>query len=170
MDMTWKAALWRQFGAAIKMLENPLRTCPDELWQRHIHSERSDYPGFGEFWYVAYHTLFWLDFYLAGVSDKDFAPPAPFTLSEFESGMLPDRVYSQDELLAYLEYGRVKCRAMLESPADLLVPQKARSEWPDMSVAELMLYNMRHVMEHAAQLNLFLGQELGSGPGWVSKA
>ena len=39
-----------------------------------------------------------------------------------------------------------------------------------MSVAELLLYNMRHVQEHAAQLSLFLGQRAGSAPGWVSKA
>lgn len=31
MDMTWKAGLWRQFGAAIDMLDNALRACPDEL-------------------------------------------------------------------------------------------------------------------------------------------
>jgi hypothetical protein len=29
---------------------------------------------------------------------------------------------------------------------------------------------MRHVQEHAAQLNLFLGQKAGSAPGWVGKA
>jgi hypothetical protein len=35
---------------------------------------------------------------------------------------------------------------------------------------ELLLYNMRHVQEHAAHLNLFLGQRTGSGPGWVTRA
>jgi hypothetical protein len=39
-----------------------------------------------------------------------------------------------------------------------------------MSVAELVLYNMRHVQEHAAQLSLFLGQKVGWSPGWVAKA
>jgi hypothetical protein len=37
-------------------------------------------------------------------------------------------------------------------------------------VAELHLYNLRHVQEHAAQLALFLGQRVGSAPGWVGKA
>jgi hypothetical protein len=27
---------------------------------------------------------------------------------------------------------------------------------------------MRHVQEHGAQLSLFLGQKVGSAPGWVS--
>ena len=31
------AMLWRQFGAAIDMLRNALRDCPDELWERSGH-------------------------------------------------------------------------------------------------------------------------------------
>ena len=37
-----------------------------------------------------------------------------------------------------------------------------------MSFLELLLYNMRHVQEHAAQLNLFLGQNAVEGTSdWV---
>jgi hypothetical protein len=32
MDDFWKTVLWQQFGAAIDMLENAVRACPDELW------------------------------------------------------------------------------------------------------------------------------------------
>jgi uncharacterized damage-inducible protein DinB len=39
----------------------------------------------------------------------------------------------------------------------------------DMSNAELLLYNMRHVQHHAAQLNLLLRQTTDSAPDWVSK-
>ena len=46
--------------------------------------------------------------------------------------------------------------------------QRCRLDWPEMSVAELLLYNMRHVPEHAAQLDLLLGQRVGSAPGWVA--
>ena len=28
----WNAALWSQFGAAIDMLENAVRACPEEVW------------------------------------------------------------------------------------------------------------------------------------------
>jgi hypothetical protein len=35
---------------------------------------------------------------------------------------------------------------------------------------DLLLYNMRHVQEHASQLNLILGQTYGSAPGWVATA
>lgn len=169
MDMTWNASIWRQFGAAIDMLENALRACPDELLQERLYNERSAPPEFAEYWYVVYHALFWLDFYLSD-SAEGFAPPAPFTLSELEAGLLPERLYTKAELQTYLEHGRNKCRAKLEALTDALVPQQSRRDWPDMSVAELLFYNMRHIQEHAAQLNLFLGQKVGSAPGWVAKA
>lgn len=30
MDTLWKESLWQQFGATIAMLDNALRSCPDE--------------------------------------------------------------------------------------------------------------------------------------------
>ena len=65
MDKTWKAVIWHQFGATIQMLENALRACPDELWRERLYDEHEIQPEFAEFWYVAYHCLFWLDFYLS---------------------------------------------------------------------------------------------------------
>jgi len=167
MDKTWKAVIWHQFGATIQMLENALRACPDELWRERLYDEHEIQPEFAEFWYVAYHCLFWLDFYLSD-SEEEFAPPAPFTLSEFDAGLLPDRVYTKDELLVYLEYGLNKCRTRIETLTDEMAPQRCRLDWPEMSIAELLLYNMRHVQEHAAQLSLMLGQRVGSAPGWVA--
>ena len=55
LDTSWNTILWGQFGAAIDMLENAIMACPDGLW-----SDPST-PGVAGFWYVAYHTLFYLD-------------------------------------------------------------------------------------------------------------
>jgi hypothetical protein len=33
MNISWKTIIWQQFGAAIDMLDNALRACPDELWR-----------------------------------------------------------------------------------------------------------------------------------------
>jgi DinB superfamily len=161
MDATWKTIIWQQFGAAIDMLENALRACPEEVW-----SDRSQRP---EFWYVCYHTLFWLDLYFSD-SVEGFAPPPPFTLDEMEpAGVLPERVYSRDELQNYLEHGREKCRATIAAMTDEQSRQRCAFEWVDVSNAELLLYNMRHVQHHAAQLNLMLRQTIDSAPGWVRK-
>jgi hypothetical protein len=162
VDTTWRAIIWSQFGAAIDMLENGLVACPDELW-----SDRSRQP---EFWYVVYHALFWLDLYLTG-SVEEFAPPAPFGLEELDpAGVLPDRVYSKHELKAYLEHGRDKCRATIEALTGEKAQQLCQFSWLDMSFGELLLYNMRHIQDHAGELHLILGQTTGSAPGWVKKA
>ena len=170
MDTTWRTIIWQQFGAAIDMLDNALRACPDPLWRDRLWNNPSEQPESSQFWYIAYHTLFWLDFYLSG-SVEGFAPPAPFTLDELDpAGLLPERPYTRDELQAYLDQGRKKCQATLEALTDEKARQRCGFAWGEVSFAELLLYNMRHVQEHAAQLNLILGQRLGSAPGWVTQA
>ena len=162
MDATWRTVLWSQFGAAIDMLENALRACPDELW-----SDRTQHL---QFWYVVYHTLFWLDLYLSG-SAEGFAPPAPFTLDELDpAGVLPERAYTKAELQSYVNHGRHKCRATIETLTDEGAHAPCVFPWGEMSFLELLLYNMRHVQEHASQLGLILGLNFDSAPGWVGRA
>jgi hypothetical protein len=167
MDATWKKLIWRQFGAAIDMLENAVKTCPENLW-----GDRKQKP---EFWYNAYHSIFWLDLYLSDSADG-FTPPPPYGLEELDpAGVLPPRVYSQSELLTYLDHCRTKCRALISSLTDEKNKQPFRGFeaygdfWADMTVAERLLYTMRHVQHHAAQLNLALRQNINSAPRWVGK-
>lgn len=168
MSPFWKEILWHQFGAAIETLENALNACPDELWGARLWHESKIQPEFAEFWYIAYHTIFWLDYYCSDSADG-FTPPAPFTTAEMDAGVLPERVYTKQELLTYLEYARAKCRAKIESLADEIEPQRVRDNWRVKTVAELLLYTMRHVQEHAAQLSMLLGQKTDSAPGWVGQ-
>lgn len=162
MDTIWRTILWQQFGASIDMLENSLLACPDELW-----SDRSQQP---EFWYLVYHTLFWLDLYLSG-SVEGFTPPVPFTLDELDpAGLLPERVYAKDELQTYLRHCRQKCQVTIETLTNEKAHQNCVFSWGEVSFAELLLDNMRHVQHHAAQLNLILRQKTDSAPRWVAKA
>lgn len=141
------------------MLGNAVQACPDALW--------TDRAGRPEFWYLAYHTLFWLDFYLSDAAG-DFAPPAPFGLEELDpSGLMPERPYTRDELQVYLEHGRAKCREKIEALTAETSGARIKFGRVDLTVAELLLYNMRHVQHHAAQLNLILRQTTDSAPGWV---
>ena len=161
MDTNWKSIIWHQFCASIDMLENAIIDCPDKVW--------GDKLGFQEFWYISYHTLFFLDYYMSE-TDKNFNPPKPFTLGELDpAGVLPDRVYSKDELLKYLEYGREKSRRAIGDMTEEKAKQPCGFERKDFTVAELYLYNMRHVQHHAAQLNLLLRQKIDSAPRWVSQ-
>jgi len=161
MDNTFKTIVWQQFGAAIDMLENAIDACPGELW-----GDRSKTP---EFWYVAFHTLFYLDLYLSE-TDAGFAPPAPFTLDEMdERGLMPERVYTKEELKTYLAHGREKCRRTIAAMTAEKGNRRCGFEWLDISVTETLLYNMRHVQHHAAQLNMMLRQNIDSAPRWVRK-
>jgi hypothetical protein len=161
MDNIWKTIIWQQFGAAIDMIENAVRACPEDLW-----GDRSQKP---EFWYTVFHTLFFIDLYLSP-SDKGFVPPAPFTLDELdEAGILPERVYTKEELLRYLDHGRQKCRTVIGSLTDDTLHQRCGFDWLDITVAESVLYNLRHVQHHAGQLNMVLSQKTGSAPRWVRK-
>jgi hypothetical protein len=170
MNAAWKTALRQQFEAALDMLENALRACPDQLWHVRLWDDGSQQAGFSEFWNIAYHTLFWLDLYLSG-SAEGFAPPQPFTLDELDpAGELPDRPYSRDELLAYLEHARTKCRWTIDSLTNKKEQELCKFPWGQLTLAGLLLDNLRHVQEHTAQLNMLLGQKINWAPGWVARA
>ena len=164
--------LWRQFGAAIDMLSEALRDCPDELWVKNLWGDQPDQwvvKGFSAFWYLGYHTLFWLDLYLTG-TEEGFSPPAPFDLVEMESGEVLPRIYTRQELLDYLETCRRRCQETILALTPEQASRLCQFAWGELPFAELQLYNLRHVQEHAAQLRMFLGQQAGKSTGWVSQA
>lgn len=164
-----KPILQRQFGAALDMLEKQIRNCPDELWTRPLWENSATEPGFSDFWYIAFHSLFFLDLYLFG-SYEGFQPPEPFTLDELNpAGVLPERIYSREELLDYLKHCRRKCEYYIGRLTEQRALDICRLHWGDPPYLELLIDNIRHVQEHNAQLGLFLGQH-GIKGKWVSQA
>lgn len=177
MFTVFKQSLWKQFGASVDMLGNAIMLWPEEYW----NTDK-------KFFYNAYHCLVFLDYYLT-IPPKDFSSPLPFTLTEPTDlpgdaidDVVPDRVYSKKELLDYLQSSREKCRSVIAG----LTEEKLNERWIDESgsmylalssrdalhypVLDILLYNMRHVQHHAAQLNLLLRQKINNAPGYVSKA
>ena len=53
----WQTVIGRQFAAAIQMLRSAVEACPDDLWDDYAHGT--------PFWHLAYHSLFYADFYLS---------------------------------------------------------------------------------------------------------
>src|SRR5258708_12378284 len=132
------------------------------LWRERVfraHTSHPQPPEDAAFWSLTYHILFWLDVYLTG-SHEGFAPPAPFTLNALDpASVFPEQPYTKEELHAYLVHLRQKCQATIAELADEKAHHQVAFPWlggQPMSFLELQLYNMRHVQEHAAQLNLFL--------------
>ena len=170
MDNRWSTALWQQFGATIDMLENALLACPPANWEQPLWS---DPDGYAAFWRIGFHTLKWLDLYLSG-SAEGFAPPPPFTEN-------PKQPYTKDELRTYLAYTRKKCQTTIAALTEETAARQIEFPWigAPISFFELMLYTMRHVQEHVAQLSLFLGQnavdeqarsKLNDALDWVPRA
>jgi len=178
METLWNTALWLQFAAAIDMLENALVACPIPLWNQRLWNTPSDHSlpaEFSEFWYLTYHTLFWLDLYLSGSPEEEFTPPAPFIWMELDPAVSPERPYTKEELQTYLVATRQKCQATLSALTDERARQAVEYPWAEgrtVTFLELQLYSMRHVQEHAAQLSLFLGQHAvpDEALDWVAQA
>ena len=157
----WRSAIRQQFHAAIDMLANAIEACPDSVWSGQ---------GRGAFWYLAFHVLFFVDLYLSPEDESQFHPPPPYGRGELEPEcVLPERVYRKDELLGYLGHCREKLDAVMAGMTEAWVVNPCPFPYRDMSNGELLLYNMRHVQHHAAQLNLLLRQTTDSAPDWVSK-
>ncbi|MEI7844181.1 MAG: DinB family protein [Chloroflexota bacterium] len=169
MDKFLQKGFWHQFGAAIDMLDNALLACPEEFWEASLWNDPEMGPKFSKFWYVAYHTLFWLDLYLTGFVEN-FMPPSPFSLDELDpSGLLPERVYSHLELRNFLSFCRNKCFKIIISLSEERSKELCKFPWGELSFFELLLDNMRHIQEHGAQLNMFLGQQNGISNRWVAR-
>ncbi len=157
MDADLKEILWRQFGAAIDMLENAITASPEELWNTKSN-----------FWYIGFHTIFYLDYYLS--DPETFSPPPPFGITEFDpSGKLPERVYTKAELLSYVEFCRKKCHDLIAGLTTEHAAKRFINPYRNYSTMEILIYNMRHVQHHTAQLNLLLRQQVNDAPKWVSQ-
>lgn len=163
MDTALKTSLWQQFGAAIDTLDDAIVACPDQLWTAVLWKDEED-TRYGQFWYIATHTLMWLDLFLTG-SMEGFLPPPPFI-----RGALPENPHTKEEVRTYLQECRQKSKAMFESLTDDEAYRICTFAWMTPTFLELQLYSMRHIQEHAAQLAFFLGQQGISGPEWVANA
>ena len=151
--------IWQQFGASIDMLRNAIAECPDALWDNG-----------SLFWYNAYHTLFFLDYYMSEEPTK-FHPHAPFTMSEMNpAGEMPDRTYAKQELLDYLDHCRNKCKRRVLAFTDASVFSPVTTYNKVYPAIEVVMFNTRHVQHHTAQLNLLMRQFGVDPPGWVPRA
>ena len=172
-----KCSLWKSFGGSIDMLKNAIELWPEELWNTKK-----------KFFYMAYHTLVFLDYYLT-IPPEHFVSTLPFTLKEAAEipaealdDVVPNRIYTKEELLSYAHHCRDKCHSVIaelteeklqerwideSKPMDLALCSKAAMPY---SVLDILFYNLRHVQHHSAQLNLLLRQEIDNAPEYIPQA
>ena len=146
MEAELKTGVWLQYGAALDTLDDALNLCPDHLWTGQLWPDPED-ERFGQVWYIASHTLVWTGLFQTG-SSQGFVPPPPFI-----RGRLPDQPYTKEHVQAYLVQLRREGQSIIEGLTDEKARQTCRFDWMEPNFLELQLYAMRHIQEHAAQLN-----------------
>lgn len=155
-----RTTILSQFEAAMAMMNDCLVKCPEEHWQGKI----ANY----SFWQVAYHTLFFVDYYLspgeeAFVTRPGLHPPGWKDGDE----EVPERTVEKREMIEYMAICLRKLReAMAAETAESLARPCGFSR-RKFSRAELYIYNMRHIMHHTGQLSAFL-RRVDVRPNWVS--
>ncbi|MDJ1479998.1 DinB family protein [Cytophagaceae bacterium YF14B1] len=169
MNNTIKEIIWNQFGASIDMLLNAISNCPDDYF---ITNKR--------FYYIAFHSTIFLDYYLT-IPPKDFSPLLSFTQKEPEErpkeaidDLIPDKIYSKQEIVEYLKQSREKCRQLIYALTDETLNERFKEgDDPsdmDYPILEILLYNLRHTQHHTAQLNMLLQQDLEKHMAWSFRA
>jgi hypothetical protein len=169
MDKSIKEIVWNQFGASIDMLINVVSSCPENYFEQNPR-----------FYFVTFHSTIFLDYYLT-IPPCDFSPLLSFTHKEQKErpkeaidNIIPDKIYSNQEVVDYLKHSREKCRQLIESLTEENFNQRFKEgdELNDMdySILEILLYNMRHTQHHTAQLNILLRQDFDKHMEWSFRA
>jgi hypothetical protein len=160
------SVLRSQYTASLKMLKLAITACPDSAWHNAADGNR--------FWHIAYHTLFYVAFYLSPSEEQavlwDKCRPYYEDLGKLhdvpEYDVNNNIPYSKDELYEFMDFILARLDVAFEE-----VPLDAPSGFPWISFDKLQLhiYNLRHLQHHTGQLSERIKQLTGKGVAWVGK-
>lgn len=164
----WQMVIGRQFAAAIQMMRAAIEACPDHVWD--------DREGGVPFWHIAYHALYFTDFYLSD-DEKSFQAMdyheenAHFLPGDYKEwgGIVgtPEEAYTTDQLLEYADHCLIKCDETFEKLTDERALERCGFWWYELNVGEFLLNNLRHAQHHAGQLAVLLRRRANIGVDWL---
>ncbi|MBY9012972.1 MAG: DinB family protein [Candidatus Lokiarchaeota archaeon] len=154
-------AINEQYGAAIAMMKKNIKSCPKEVWD-----DRASGP---PFWQVAYHVMWYLDWYLSDSKEarESFKSKFGEELSQ-DLNKAPEIALTQTQLLDYLSDIKEKAKIRFENITTDELLQPSIFEWHGNSVLSSLIYNLRHLMLHIGALNLRLHSKGVKLENWVS--
>lgn len=161
----FKELIVNQYEAAFCTLNACIDRCPEIAWNSPV--------GETEFCQVAFHTLFFADFYLG--QDEESFRRQPFhrenaqffrDYEELEDRK-PELFYDKPSIKRYLKYCRDKASDVIAAETTETLNARAAFKGREFSRAELHVYNIRHIQNHAAQLNLRLSLDHNEDIVWV---
>ena len=162
MEDLVRNALRGQYRALAQMMRNAIGACPEELWQA---EERT--PSFN---HMAYHIIFYLDYYSGDSPEMFEAYVYPLFAAEEDADLekVPSKSFTKDELIDYLESAERKCLEVIEGLSADAFARPCAFYWKEgQNVLDLLLQNLRHLNHHIGQLNLVLRIETGTAPTWI---
>jgi len=167
-ESLWQTMIGRQFAAAIQTIRFAIEACPDQLWD-----DRSDG---SPFWHLAYHALYYVDFYLSDDAEtfkatdfhEDKAQFLPGDYREY-GGIVttPEKAIGKDQLLGYADHCLRKCDEVFEKLTEERVRERCGFWWYKLNVGEFLLNSLRHTQHHAGQLALILRRRADIGIDWL---
>lgn len=140
-----------QYLAALAMLEQMIVRCPPDLWGELQEHEQ------GQFWHIAYHSLFYTHLYLQESEatfsawpkhrkEHQFLGPVPWPPHYTPAIGDP---YTQAEVLVYLAFCRNEVITRLQA-TDFAAP--SGFDWLPFDKLELQVYTLRHLHQHIGEL------------------
>lgn len=138
--------LTAQYEAALSMLRMCIAACPVDRWEDKIAN--------GTFRWVAYHTLFFTDYYLA--SEAGFVMRDLNQLGGDERDDRPAAGLDRSQTLSYLARVREHVPIALAKETDVTLRGESGFSWHKFTRGELHIYNIRHLQHHTGQLSAHL--------------
>ena len=128
------------------------------------------------FWNIAFHTIFFCDIYLSDfdpdVNNVEEQYHLPAYLKDWEQSVNFDEIHEpampKEVLQRFLDETRSKLRMRFaEGIVENQIREKATS-WLKMSKGTVLLYNMRHIMQHVGHLNDILRKHGLPASRWLA--
>jgi hypothetical protein len=134
------AILVSQYQASLAMLSQAIEACPDALWNAPEDKNK--------FWQTAYHALYFTHVYAA--ESETAAIPWDKHREGYEDHTTADREpYDKETVLEYLGFCR---RQVAERVPQLKLDEMEGVDEPEMTLLELQIYSIRHIMQHTGEL------------------
>jgi hypothetical protein len=138
------AVLVSQYLASLEMLKQAIVLCPPALWN--VPGDKN------KFWQVAYHAIYFTHEYLAD-SYETFTPWMKHReVYDFDHSQTFEP-YDKETILEYLAF----CQQQVAERVPQLKLEEMEGHGDDMTVLELQIYSIRHIMQHTGELMQRLG-------------
>ena len=163
-----------QYHAALAMHRDAVERCPDRLWAS------GDYRN--PFWRIAYHVLYYTDFYLQPNADSfrpwekhqtgiQFMDDLERPANRASIGELPNcpprtgEPYTKEQVLAYWSI----CDSSIDRAVDALdlAAPDCGFFWYKVTKLEHQLISLRHLQHHTAQLADRVRAATNTGIAWA---